>query len=69
MFSENEISLPEIPLPLTDATNIATSSETTTLMQQEEIERYVHRYVQLSNLWKKRKRCTSYNLFLPISFQ
>ena len=50
MFSANEISLPEIPLPLIDATNIATSSDTTTLMQQEEIERYVHRYVQLSNL-------------------
>jgi hypothetical protein len=50
MFSENEISLPEIPLPLTDATDIATSSDTTTLMQQEEIEMYVHRYVQLSNL-------------------
>jgi hypothetical protein len=53
MFSANEILLPEIPLPLTDATNIATSSDTTTLMQQEEIERYVHRYVKLSIYEKK----------------
>ena len=50
MFSTNEILLPGIPFPLTDATNIATSSDTTTLMQQEEIERYVHRYVKLSYL-------------------
>jgi hypothetical protein len=53
MFSTNEILLPEIPLPITNATNIANSSDTTTLMQHEEIERYVHRYVKLSIYEKK----------------
>jgi hypothetical protein len=69
MFSTNEILLLEIPLPLIEATNIATSSDTTTLMQQEEIERYVHRYLKLSIYEKKQnKRCSS-SLFLAISFQ
>jgi hypothetical protein len=53
MFSTHETLLPEVPLPVTDATNIANSSDATTIMQQEEIERYVHRYVKLSIYEKK----------------
>ena len=53
MFSTRAPLLPEIPLPLPDATNITNSSDATTIFQQEEIERYVHRYVKLSIYEKK----------------
>jgi hypothetical protein len=48
MFSTHATLLPKVPLPVTDATNIANSSDATTILQQEEIETYVHRYVKLS---------------------
>jgi hypothetical protein len=53
MFSARATLLPDIPLPLPDATNIANSSDATTIFQQEEIDRYVHRYVKLSTYVKK----------------
>jgi hypothetical protein len=56
MFSTHATLLPEIPLPLIDATNIANSSNATTILQQEEIERYVHRYVKFSIYEKKIKK-------------
>jgi len=53
MFSTHATLLPQIPLLLIEATNIANSSDATTILQQEEIERYVHRYVKHSIYEKK----------------
>ena len=53
MFSAHATLLPDIPLPLPDATNTPNSSDAATTSQEEEIDRYVHRYVSLSAYLEK----------------
>jgi hypothetical protein len=69
MFSAHAPLLPGIPLPLPDASNTPNSSDAATTLQGEEIDKYVHRYLSLSAyVEKKNKRCSSYHLFIAISF-
>jgi len=56
MFSAHATLLPDIPLPLPDATNTPNSSDAATTSQEEEIDRYVHRYVSLSAYLEKKKK-------------
>jgi hypothetical protein len=53
MFSAHATLLSDLPLPLPDATNTPNSSDAATISQEEEIDRYVHRYVNLSTYVEK----------------